>query len=229
MEYNKEYFENGPSLQDYSWKGQYFHTTANLLAITTWCPNYKKVLDFGCGKGFLVTALRGCGYEAHGCDISKYCIDNCDPDAKDYVKLAELADLEKLRNKDHYELVVSFFVLEHLHLQEIHRFFNIIFSMPSLKSFIFRVPVLTPNTDPIEYKEKLEIDPTHKTVRPFDWWINQIDKKSNNKFKVVDGRYTFTQAGFARGLFLAQRLDIVNKLEEEERFDVEIFNTKGLH
>ena len=42
-----------------------------------------KVLDVGCGKGFLVKDLLSLGIDVYGVDISKYAIDHCEKEVVD--------------------------------------------------------------------------------------------------------------------------------------------------
>lgn len=45
------------------------------------------VADFGCARGYFVKALRRYGIRAYGYDISRWAIDNGDPEIKDYLFL----------------------------------------------------------------------------------------------------------------------------------------------
>jgi hypothetical protein len=43
------------------------------------------VFDFGCARGYTVKAFRQLGYDAFGCDVSPWAIQNCDPRVERYV------------------------------------------------------------------------------------------------------------------------------------------------
>lgn len=70
----------------------------------------RSVLDAGCAMGFLVESLRDRGVEAWGVDISEYALSQVREDMKPYVRRASLT--EPLT--EHYDLIVSIEVLEHL-------------------------------------------------------------------------------------------------------------------
>lgn len=88
--YDADYFlhgkQSGKSLyEDYRWLP---HLTIPMCqTITEHCGIDKgsRVLDFGCARGYLVKALRGLGYDAFGYDISKWALDNCDPEVRPFV------------------------------------------------------------------------------------------------------------------------------------------------
>jgi hypothetical protein len=43
------------------------------------------VLDWGCARGYYVKALRILGYDATGYDLSRWAVENCDPDVAEFV------------------------------------------------------------------------------------------------------------------------------------------------
>jgi len=46
------------------------------------------ILDFGCALGFVVKAFRAMKYRAFGVDVSRWAIDNCDPEVREFIQLA---------------------------------------------------------------------------------------------------------------------------------------------
>ena len=113
--YDADYFlrgkESGKSLyENYSWKPEL--TIPMVETILDHCGIYKSdhVLDFGCARGYTVKALRLLGYLGFGYDISKWAIDNCDPDVKNYVTL--LNNTHKIGFK--YDWIIAKDVLEHV-------------------------------------------------------------------------------------------------------------------
>ncbi len=79
---------------------------------------YSRVLDIGCGKGFLVYELMQVvpGMVVHGIDISKYAIDNAKEETK---KLLEVGKAEELPYKSNlFDLVISLTTLHNLYLYD---------------------------------------------------------------------------------------------------------------
>jgi SAM-dependent methyltransferase len=81
-----------------------------------------KVLDVGCGKGFLVHDFRKVlpGLEAFGIDISSYAVENCMPEVKDYLQVGNGVDLSAYPDKS-FDLIVSINTLHNLRLPELWR------------------------------------------------------------------------------------------------------------
>ena len=64
-----------------------------------------KVLDVGCGKGFLVKDLLSLGIDAYGIDISQYAIDHCE---KEVVKRLKIGSADNLKFPDNsFNAVIS--------------------------------------------------------------------------------------------------------------------------
>ncbi|EHI48713.1 methylase involved in ubiquinone/menaquinone biosynthesis [SAR116 cluster alpha proteobacterium HIMB100] len=80
-----------------------------------------KILDIGCGKGFLLYDFtQVCpGVEVIGLDISEYAIQNSLPEIKDSLKLGNANNLPF--NNDEFDLVVSLTTLHNLHAPDLYR------------------------------------------------------------------------------------------------------------
>jgi GT2 family glycosyltransferase/SAM-dependent methyltransferase/glycosyltransferase involved in cell wall biosynthesis len=76
------------------------------------------VLDAGCGRGYLLRALRQCGVEAWGIDISENAIRNALPEIQPYCQVGSI--LEPFPHP-HYDLIVCLEVVEHLLPDEAER------------------------------------------------------------------------------------------------------------
>ncbi len=81
--------------------------------------NPKTVLDVGCGTGDLVRVLRKLGIEAYGLEISKDAISLSNNDVKPYLKLGDITNIPYPNN--HFDLVVSFDVLERIEREKIEK------------------------------------------------------------------------------------------------------------
>ncbi len=72
-----------------------------------------KVLDIGCAKGFFVHDLREqVGAQAFGIDISKYAISHAEPDAKEFLQVANATELPF--EDDSFDAVFSINVIHNL-------------------------------------------------------------------------------------------------------------------
>jgi hypothetical protein len=85
--FDKDYFEHGVEkgislYENYRWMPEVSLPIANYVKQLY---THSKILDYGCAKGFLVYALRLLSVDAYGYDTSKYAIDNCIPEVKQYL------------------------------------------------------------------------------------------------------------------------------------------------
>jgi SAM-dependent methyltransferase len=112
--FDADYFETGLKSNwsdGYSWSAfaGLFRATADFVASTF--PDADSVLDVGCGKGFLVRALREKGRNATGIDVSPWALANAEPDAAPHLERARAETYEPTRPVD---LVVAFDLLSRL-------------------------------------------------------------------------------------------------------------------
>ncbi len=83
--------------------------------------NNSKILDVGCGKGFLLQDLKNFNntFKLHGVDISKYAIKNSPPDVKGAIRQSSAT---KLKWPDKYfDLVISINTLHNLHNYDLQK------------------------------------------------------------------------------------------------------------
>ncbi|HLC94539.1 MAG TPA: class I SAM-dependent methyltransferase [Patescibacteria group bacterium] len=132
----------------------------------------EKVLDFGCGIGNLVWALRKLGFDAMGVDSSK--------SAKKYCRVPEhccYIQTDKLPYKDStFGLVYSNEVLEHIPRSRLDSYIKELYRV-SKGAMIHMICV----------KERGEIvkqDKTHEIIESEKWWENKFKSLS---FKVKKG------------------------------------------
>lgn len=85
-----------------------FTKSANLL--DKLCPQKGRILDIGCGYGFFLEEATKRGWEAEGIDLSEDCV----AFAKKRGLKAELALPEDIKEKNCYDAITMFYVLEHL-------------------------------------------------------------------------------------------------------------------
>ncbi len=89
-QYDADYYlrgrDSGKSLYDnYRWLPSLTMPMVSRIISHCGIQPQHRVLDFGCARGYTVRAFRDMGYNAWGCDVSKWALDNCDPSVKDYV------------------------------------------------------------------------------------------------------------------------------------------------
>jgi len=96
LKFGKEYFdgERTQGYGGYRYDGRWQAVAKTFIQHWDLKPG-DRVLDIGCAKGFLVKDLMlMCpGLDVQGVDISSYAIENCEPEVKDRVKVANAIDL----------------------------------------------------------------------------------------------------------------------------------------
>ncbi len=123
--YDREYFEGkkGEYRLAYSesMAGNFLQDIANWYR-ALWIKlviNPKECLDVGCGTGKLVDILRRLGIQAYGIEISQYALDSSKKENKPYLKYGDITDIPY--EKDSFDLVISFDVLEHLERSKLEK------------------------------------------------------------------------------------------------------------
>jgi protein-L-isoaspartate(D-aspartate) O-methyltransferase len=80
-----------------------------------------KILDIGCGKGFLLYDFTKVlpGLEVHGIDISQYAIDNCKEEIRERVQVANSIELPFEDNE--FDFVYSLNTFHNLHCYDLEK------------------------------------------------------------------------------------------------------------
>jgi GT2 family glycosyltransferase len=123
----------------------------------------RNALDVGCARGYLVHGFLELGVDAVGIDISKWAIENCDPEVKGRVFRGSATDLSRWKTHE-FQLVTAMDILEHLEneaqtlraIKEICRVAD--------KYIFVRVPVIDNGQDK-----------SHNTIKPIEWWVRQFE------------------------------------------------------
>ena len=108
----------------YRYIKNYWKKTANKIIQTYKLKNSSKILDLGCGKGFLLYEIKKILplIKIIGLDISKYAIENSKPEIKSYLKHFDIRKKLPFKKKS-FDLVIT---LGTLHNMSINHLFSII-------------------------------------------------------------------------------------------------------
>ena len=184
-EFDEDYYERGPDsgkslYSNYKWLPELTIPMAFNLIETLHIGRDRKVLDFGCAKGFLVKAFRLLSREAYGVDVSRYCIDQTHPDVKEYCKHSDGIDIPF----DHsFDWTIAKDVLEHVPYESIDAVVKKIISKTN--NLFIVVPL---GSDGKYVVPAYELDVTHHVREPIGWWANLLERHGG---KVTCAEYSF--------------------------------------
>lgn len=116
----------------------------------------RRVLDAGCALGLLVETLRARGVDARGIDISSYAIASAAPGVAPYLREGSIAG----EFDDHYDLIVSIEVVEHMAAAE---------AEAAIANICRHTGDVLFSSSPLDYRET-----THVNVRPPEYWAEQF-------------------------------------------------------
>ena len=120
----------------------------------------RRVLDAGCGKGFLVEALREREVEAYGMDISQHAIERVYEPVKPYCWAGSLTQSEALAPGDgagaKYDLIVCIEVLQNLRHEEVEL---------AVANMCAASDDILLSVNPADHRV-----PTYVNVQPLEYW-----------------------------------------------------------
>jgi len=119
--FEKDFFDGD---RKYGYGGYYYHprfwadVVIDLIEYYN-LTNESKVLDIGCGKGFMLYDLKKAlpGIKIKGIDISKYAIEHCVGFIKEFLEVDDVRNLNKFKD-DEFDLVISINTIHNLKLNE---------------------------------------------------------------------------------------------------------------
>lgn len=115
--FDREYFDGDRKYGygGYRYDGRWVAFAQKLIAHYGLKPG-DRVLDIGCGKGFLVHDFRQAlpGLEAWGIDVSSYAVENAMPEVRPFVQVADAISLPF--PDGHFDLVIAINTLHNLRL-----------------------------------------------------------------------------------------------------------------
>ncbi len=120
--FDKDYFDGDRKYGygGYKYDGRWVAFAEKLIAHYGLKPG-DKVLDIGCGKGFLVHDFRKVlpGLEAYGIDVSTYAIENAMPEAKPFVQVGDAVKLD-FPDKE-FDLVIAINTIHNLRIYDLYK------------------------------------------------------------------------------------------------------------
>lgn len=122
--------------------------------------NPKKVLDIGCGVGYLVEKLREAGVDAYGTDFSPALIEYWKGDP--HFQVAD-AKVQPFKDRE-FDLVVSTDVLEHISEDDIP------LVLEEMKRVGKRVIAFVAGYKPLNRRQLL----FHVTNKEMGWWVDNL-------------------------------------------------------
>lgn len=168
--FNEDYYKygihKGLSLYDnFRWMPEKSFPIAMQIVDTFLLTRWKKtLLDYGCGFGFVVRALRAMGIEAFGYDFSAYAISQAPEDIKEFVTTE--------KGKYSCDIVFIKDVLEHCDYNQIEGEIRHIYD--ACKETLI---VIIPFGDNGKYRiADYEKDITHIIKEDEIWWLNLFQR-----------------------------------------------------
>lgn len=171
-QFDADYFQRGPetgksNYVNYSWLPEVTLPCAHRMVEYLGIRHGDLVLDVGAARGYYVKAMRMMGIESHGYDISKWAVENCDPDVQRYMS----NDFPKFfpdwaTIKD---------VLEHVPLQDLNYLCERLNRTIS-KGLLVIVPVVSESGGDF-VREEDRMDSTHVIRWTFLEWLGFLEQK----------------------------------------------------
>lgn len=122
-EYGKDYWDGDRKYGygGYKYDGRWEAVAKELIRVYS-LPDNAKILDVGCGKGFLLYEFKKLhpDSEVIGFDISKYAIENAKEEIKDNLFLHKAQDNFSFKDKE-FDLVISITTLHNLYMHELKK------------------------------------------------------------------------------------------------------------
>jgi len=215
-DFGKGYFDEGVGSrfteENYTYEKELPNTTLNADAILRNFPGPFSVLDYGCGKGFLVRYLDSLGLDASGYDVSEYSVEHCDPVVEGKLTSSRM-QLRLMLEEHTVDVVASFYTFEHLTRHDL------VETLQSLMDyvrwgFVFTVPL---RSTQYNWKDDFKYlgDATHQLIETAQWWEETVSDALLG-FALANYYVTNCYEGLRRGTFVFLREDLWKKDKREE-------------
>jgi ubiquinone/menaquinone biosynthesis C-methylase UbiE len=138
----------------------------------------KRILDVGCGQGFLVHFLRDLGVDAVGVDYSEYGIKNCVEQVREYVSVADVVSLPFKDNE--FDMVIGRELFEHITLSQAEAGFKEMLRVS--KKYLYFTIWLNFSIFANDYEFSSDMrDETHITFATRKFWEEKFNLWSSGK------------------------------------------------
>lgn len=165
-------------------EASYWAVQESLKTVINKDANSTKILEIGCGLGYLTYSLNKAGYNSIGLDISKEAINKAIENYGDFFICADLHEYSKLHMNE-YDVIIFTEVIEHL--DNIYSFMS---SLVSLLSANGKIILTTPNKSfyPKNVLWATDLPPVHH------WWLSEDSIiYIANKFNLAASFVDFTK------------------------------------
>jgi glycerol-3-phosphate cytidylyltransferase-like family protein/SAM-dependent methyltransferase len=121
----------------------------------------KRVVDMGCGPGYLLHLLHEVGIHADGVDLSPSSPEMATPEVRDRIKVGSIVDIDIPDQT--YDLVICREVIEHLPVVDVNRTVATMCRISSRYVYVTTRFHPAPNSL-LDVTTEFEVDPTHITL-----------------------------------------------------------------
>ena len=144
-------------------------------------PKNPKILDIGCGKGYLLFDILKVIPDAiiHGIDISKYAIDNCKPEIRNCLREGNATDLPWEDN--YFDLVISINTLHCLEAYDLELALKEIQRVGNEHKYICIESYRNENEKAHLLYWQVTCE-AFNTPKEWEWWFRQTGYKGDHSF-----------------------------------------------
>jgi hypothetical protein len=182
--FNEDYYLRGPqtgvsNYENYRWVGHLTLPMASAMKKWLGVEEGDTLMDIGTARGYLVKAFRMLNIQAYGYDVSKWAIENCDPDVKEFVST------ELMCEPMSYDFICMKDCGEHIEYEQLTKIIPRLIK-GTRKAMLVIVP-LAGESGGKYICPKDEMDATHKIRWTLPEWLNFL--QSFDRRMVVSGSY----------------------------------------